>query len=279
MKKAEHYREFEVSAVLRPFIDCIWFGSSVRRSEHFIIPDHTVELIFTTGSIARKRCDGTATARFASHLAGLKTCPQFVTLENHALAAVRFKPGGLYPFIRENMELLIDQSLPLVDVFGTAINRLEEEVLSLLDDDADVENIVILLDRFFCSMLNQATILPLVDELMIAIRRNNGNLSVCDFAQNAGVSVKTLERKFKEKIGLPPKRYAGMYRFHQSVLSIDGPIGKLSDVAYDNGYFDQMHFIREVKRYAQCTPGEILSLKEGLQRPTLNSHRSLAVSI
>lgn len=279
MKKAELYSEFEVSAALQPFIDCIWFGSSVHRSEHFIIPDHTVELIFTTGAIARTRCDGTATSRFASHLAGLKTCPQFVTLEGHALAAVRFKPGGLYPFIRERMEELVDQSLPLADVFGLGIIPLEEEVLALLDEDADLEKMVKILDQFFCRMLNQAKILPLVDELMNSIRQHNGNMSVCDFAHKAGVSVKTLERKFKEKIGLPPKRYAGMYRFHQSVLSIDGPAGKLSDVAYDNGYFDQMHFIREVRRYAQCTPGEILSLKEGLQRPTLNLRRASAVRV
>ncbi len=264
------YREYKVCSELAPYIDCIWFGMQVDNTEHFIIPDNTVELVFMQGTIERTKFGGRIFERLQSHLAGLKTQPQKIRISSPLMVAVRFKPGGIYPFTSVDATELIDVSAPLQVVFGKEIIDLETLVLKQLSSGVPAANLVPLIMQFFKNKLSEGRTEVIVDELLERIELTGGNLSILDFAEEVGLSMKTIERKFKQCVGLPPKKYAGMYRFHRSVLAMSSDYTKLSDIAYDLGYFDQMHFIRETKRYAHRTPREVLQLKMGLQQPTLN---------
>src|SRR5688500_12986966 len=68
--------------------------------------------------------------------------------------------------------------------------------------------------------------LPLVRQTSSVIAATNGAVPVGDLSEAAGVSSTHLAQRFKEVIGLTPKRLARTHRFTATVFSIDpaGPI-------------------------------------------------------
>jgi AraC-like DNA-binding protein len=64
-----------------------------------------------------------------------------------------------------------------------------------------------------------------------------------------------MERMFIRYVGLPASTYNTLNRFHISLNQLlHSKYVRFSDLAYDNEYFDQMHFIREFRRFAGDTP-------------------------
>lgn len=65
---------------------------------------------------------------------------------------------------------------------------------------------------------------------------------------------------FSKYVGISASTFGTLDRFHNSMNRlIAGGYSKLSDLAYDNGYFDQMHFIRDFRRFAGNTPKRFAS--------------------
>jgi len=74
-----------------------------------------------------------------------------------------------------------------------------------------------------------------------------------------GMPARTLERRFRREIGLPPKRLARIARFHAVVRTLDR--GRKPDwamLAVGAGYYDQAHLIRDFRAFAGMTPGAYL---------------------
>lgn len=69
------------------------------------------------------------------------------------------------------------------------------------------------------------------------------------------LSERSLERYFKQYIGISPKLYARINRFQSALENIrQSQFNKLTNIAYQNDYFDQSHFIREFKEFAGTSP-------------------------
>jgi methylphosphotriester-DNA--protein-cysteine methyltransferase len=75
------------------------------------------------------------------------------------------------------------------------------------------------------------------------------------FCAHNGISLRNIERMFNKYVGVPASTFNKLNRFHTCMNQLIGKdFSKLSDLAYDHGYFDQMHFIRDFKRFAGDTP-------------------------
>ena len=71
------------------------------------------------------------------------------------------------------------------------------------------------------------------------------------------MSLRTLERQFTEKVGVPPKLFARFKRFHNALSLINSQIPQSwSNIVYNCGYFDQAHFIKEFKTFTNNSPSE-----------------------
>lgn len=75
---------------------------------------------------------------------------------------------------------------------------------------------------------------------------------------------RTFQRIFKKYIGITPNQYRRICQFQQSFGQLrTKQFNKISEVAYDNGFADQSHFIRSFKEFTQITPNDYL--KSGLK--------------
>jgi AraC-like DNA-binding protein len=90
------------------------------------------------------------------------------------------------------------------------------------------------------------------------IERSGGNVDVRTLARELGYSEKQVARIFRDWVGLTPKRYGRLVRFHRLVsrLKVD-PHATWAALAADLGFYDQAHLLREVRQFGGSTPTEL----------------------
>ena len=87
------------------------------------------------------------------------------------------------------------------------------------------------------------------------IAKHKGTVSFKALHQKMQLSERTFERRFKQSIGISAKLYSRIIQFQDSLNQLrKNNYQKLSDVAYENNYADQSHFIRSFKEFAGVSP-------------------------
>jgi AraC-like DNA-binding protein len=107
-----------------------------------------------------------------------------------------------------------------------------------------------------CEIIKYAT-----DEMMY----NPGTEILSVILNKLNLNVRSFQRMFKKYVGISPNQYRRICQFQLSFTQLRGKdFDKLTDVAYDNGFADQSHFIRSFREFTQTTPQEYLrsGLKE-----------------
>jgi transcriptional regulator GlxA family with amidase domain len=79
-------------------------------------------------------------------------------------------------------------------------------------------------------------------------------ITVAEITAIAGVGERHLERLFKQYIGLSPKFFTRIIRFSTIFQLIEQQDPSWAGLAYETGYFDQSHFIRNFKAFTGEDP-------------------------
>lgn len=141
---------------------------------------------------------------------------------------------------------------PAGEVLGNQVNA----IINKLAKAQHVYDRIWLLDNFFLREIDKnPNPDPLIVQAVQYINKQEGNLSIESLLQNLAVNERMLERKFKLQVGITPKRFADVVRLTRSAKRMQRITGRqLTGVAYESGYFDQAHFIKEFKKYTGITP-------------------------
>lgn len=87
------------------------------------------------------------------------------------------------------------------------------------------------------------------------IMGSRGLLALKDLQKDLQLSERSFERRFNQFVGISPKLFSKVCRFQASLRQLkSNRYNKLSDIAYDNGYSDQSHFIRTFKEFSGFSP-------------------------
>ncbi|WP_433010221.1 helix-turn-helix domain-containing protein [Kribbella sp. CA-294648] len=170
---------------------------------------------------------------------------------------VHLKPWGLAPLTGVPAGML---GLPVSveAVWGAVAKELADQLDSAASPGA-------MLDIFEGALVNQlrpVAGLGLVRDTSGLIDRSAGSLSIGRLTEAAGVSTTHLASRFKELVGITPKRLARTYRFAEVVRSID-PAGEVdwAEVAHRAGFHDQSHFNHDLRQFTGLTPTAYLELR------------------
>ncbi len=181
---------------------------------------------------------------------------------------VHFKPWGAAPFLPMPAVELCDRPVAVEQVWGrAAVARLRERLAAADGPHA----MLTLLEEELMRRLGDAAGLGLglglVRHASRLITASGGTVAIDDLRASAGVSSTHLAQRFKELIGVTPKRLARSYRFTAAVLAIDPaePIdwGELASRA---GYFDQAHFGHEFRAFTGLTPTRYVEVRRRFLR-------------
>lgn len=176
------------------------------------------------------------------------------------ILGVKFTSLGLYLLTGIDMKHISDKIIDAVDIWNCEISLLHEEMLSkktTLEQIAAIEHFLIRKRMRHCkderiALLNQS----------LHQMEHHNIFSVTHLRENNFISKKTFERYFQNYIGVSPKQYANICRFNNVRTYLDGLDAEAdwNGIAFDFGYYDQSHLIREFKWYAGKTPSEYFSL-------------------
>ncbi|WP_238152917.1 helix-turn-helix domain-containing protein [Kribbella speibonae] len=177
---------------------------------------------------------------------------------------VHFKPWGLAPFVRMPATELCDRPVTIEQVWGRpAIAELGDRLAMA----AEPREMLTVLEEELMRRLRETAGLGLVRHASSVIAATSGAVAVGDLTAAAGVSSTHLTHRFKQLIGVTPKRLARSYRFTTTVLAIDptGPID-WGDLAARAGYFDQAHFGHEFREFTGLTPTQYVEVRRRFLR-------------
>ena len=162
-------------------------------------------------------------------------------------------PFGLQHAVFGAGEALTDQILPLRELWGDATCA---RLLQRLGDATDEQRLAVLLEQEIAARCDSSG--PHVR----LVRRAAEHLTtqrVHDVAAALEVSERTLRRLFVARVGLSPKTFSKLARFHRALheartsRDVDW-----AGLAVSAGYYDQAHLIGEFRDIAGVTPVALL---------------------
>jgi len=163
---------------------------------------------------------------------------------------VRFAPQGASCLGAPASEL-VDRSVALADLLSPS---LAAEASERLCEAGDALARIEVVEQLLLGLAWDPD--PLVERALTLLGAGPGE-RVASVARALQISERQLERRFLARVGVTPRRYASLRRFEQAVaLARTGR--SLTETALAAGYYDQSHFIRDVRRFAGATPGELL---------------------
>ncbi len=177
---------------------------------------------------------------------------------------VHLEPWGLAPFVPMSVAELCDRPATLAQVWGRgAVARLRE----WLDAARDPQAMLSVLEQELLHLRRDVPGLDLVRDASSSIVATGGTVAISDLATAAGVSSTHLTQRFKEIIGVTPKRFARTRRLAATLFEIDftAPID-WADVAVRAGYFDQAHFGHEFRAFTGLTPTRYVEIRQRFLR-------------
>lgn len=172
---------------------------------------------------------------------------------------IEFQPYGACNFFRFSLREIEDQSIRLNDIFTNEVKYLEEQICEC----DDLPTRISLIEQFLTENLVPVDVrdFRLMKQAVELVQQSGGQIKASQLASKLTVTSKCLERKFASLVGKSPKQFIRIVRF-QEVMNglIRQQPDYLTEYAFNNGYFDQSHFIHEFKTFSGYTPSEFVKL-------------------
>lgn len=167
-----------------------------------------------------------------------------------------FFPDGFFPFINFPVAECKNQVLGVAEVGLKQYKTISQKLNEAPDVNARLgileKELLLVLTKNYLAAEN-------FRKIFNVLKQTENPVQITEFCHHNNIAIRTLERMYNKYLGVPATTFGALNRFHKSMnqlLSHD--YTKLSDVAFDNGYFDQMHFIRDFKRFTGDTPKDFI---------------------
>jgi AraC-like DNA-binding protein len=246
-------------AALQPYVDRLWgWESDALLQLPALLPGTGAELLFHYGrpfAIESRRRGVTHLG--PAQLLCARTQPQQPLAQAAVgFVAVRFRSGALRHFSPLPLADLRDDVLSIGDVWGQGGRDIAERVLQAGSRN---ERIALLEDWLLHCLHRYHTSQPAIEAALRQLYYRHREVRIDELADQLGMSRRHFERLFREQIGVTPKAFQRTARFNLTVrdLLLSARTDYLA-TALDHGYYDQAHFIHEVRSFVGESPATFL---------------------
>jgi AraC-like DNA-binding protein len=260
------YHEYTPHAILQDTVKCFWTHEAAYSADSVqtITPDGCVELIFNFGSPYLLLTTTPPRALPTAVLVGFQKKAMPIRVDGTVkVVAARLFAWGALALLHEEVRALTNVVTGLGTGWDTLAQRLEYQVTQGRYPEASTT----LQDFLIQKALVQRYDLKLVQTATKLLQHTRGQYRIDELADYCHASVRQLERGFQRVIGVSPKFFARTLRFEQAQrrLMFDAETD-LTQLAYQCGFFDQAHFIKEFRAFTGKTPSEYAHEMRNLQQ-------------
>jgi AraC-like DNA-binding protein len=251
------YTLADPAPALSSFIEHYWFvvtprGTKMNLSVD-VFADARADLVFNMGAAYARIASGGVKMLRSSNLDAQRLHP--ITIKQRGevvVTGVRFRTAGLGAFVSSSVHRFTNRVVPIATAFGRDIVALERALRETIGD-AKVQGA--LLDEYFLRRLDPTESKKQLWALKSKIEAAGGLVRIDELCEEAHVSIRQVDRLFREHLGVQPKTFAQIARFQNAITLLKSdPGGTLADVAARCGYYDQSHFAHEFRRFAGAPP-------------------------
>ena len=256
------YRIYKPGLPLSQFIDFFFYydGVHLDHSMEKLLPDGSIDLLIDLTETPKKLYHNEEATSYTSFkrswISGMKTNYILIDASVSNMIGVHFKPGGCYPFVDFPMLELNDLTIDLETVWGNEANSIREAILH----EPCIDRRFYILENYFLQkgknkMENHVLVHYSVNQLV----QSPQMWTIKNLSDKTGITQKHLITLFKKYVGLSPKMFSRINKFQKVIRSIEQQ-KKIdwSMLAFECGYFDQDHFIKEFQAFSGINPAAYL---------------------
>lgn len=252
-------KQFPSLSELRSYIDCYWIEKSAQslfqQKTIYAYPGITPEIIIPISGyfqiVYKGRHFKLNKALLFSHL---EETIEMNTTHLQSFIIITFKSrsvSSILPFLSVSaVELIKNPICELSTLFNPSYNQICDRF-----ENKSNQQIALELDEFFFKNLEGSS-----NGFLLEIMENSSRYTdLKEIMATTKYSYSTIERYYKKETGLTPKKYQSLFRYKKAVEEIYET--KNTDWLHyveQYGYYDQSHFIKEIKRYTHFTPLELI---------------------
>ena len=162
-----------------------------------------------------------------------------------------FKPNGIQKLFRLANSEIQKYAIDGIDIFKGGAGQILEQ----LQHASDAYTMRTRLESYLSGLIIECYEDQTFKVMTQYIRQNLGAMSVNNLAEKFYITPRTLQRRFRDEYGITPKNYLQLVRINAAVSKLaSGSYESLSELAYFSGYYDQSHFIRDIKKICGVLP-------------------------
>jgi AraC-like DNA-binding protein len=240
-KKNIEYTEYNIKEI-ENYCMCIWEMKSKRILDktipNHILPDACIDIVidFTNNTIC---------------FAGFSEETKIFQLNKKIdYMGVRLKPSIFYTLFNREANKIMDNKIPFNEI-EKEINL--DKILKLKKTNERIEY----LKEYLRKKTKHKQEMPFV-EIVEELYKNPKEQSVTAIAKKWGYNERHLYRIIKINYGVAPKVLLNILRLHLCLTLMLEENIDLIDIANLCGFYDQSHFIREIKKYTGLSPLKII---------------------
>jgi AraC-like DNA-binding protein len=160
----------------------------------------------------------------------------------------------------------------LISLFGISAQELTDKPVdfNLISKSTDLQEqllnsntageMLLVLDHYIFSLIpGNSKDRSVIKYAAEKIFKNPTRRILSEIQKDICVTERTLQRMFEKDIGVSPNQFRKIHQFNRAFRQLNNrQFQSLSDIAYDNDYADQSHYIRAFKEFTNITPREYL---------------------
>ena len=253
-----YYKEFSPGSILKKYVQCYFVceNNDIENTEDKVFASGVIEIMFNIGADGTQQIDnGNLTTKPDIQLWGQTIQPlTFKTFEKHAMLGIRFFTHTAACFFNEPISQFNDRIIDFVDIGGAEAVLLYSQLRDVNLLTRRIELIEAFLMQRLFRFNHKFNKLKLVSEVMQDLRKDDFLENISSVASSYGISSRYLQKIFFDYSGLSPNLFTKIARFQKSMQLVADNYVSLTAIAYQCGYFDQSHFIKDFKFFSGSTP-------------------------
>lgn len=242
------YRQVTIADARSP-IHCIWQLRGTSTEPQRVVTDARCEVILHLATPFQERRDSGWIDQPSSIVCGQITHPLLLCPGGETnTVGIRLRSWATGAALNTAASLLTDQIVEIRDTSKHLCAAITDALHHAGEDPLQATSALVSLLYHSSRRLN--------DKARIAVaraERDDGQCTVDDLAQAAGVSARQLDRLMLAHVGVTPKLFLRMLRFRKAI-PLHEQQQSWANIAAECGYHDQSHLVREFKQFAGESP-------------------------
>ena len=257
------FKHFSPSDILKPYIRhyYIFESDSGIEFEDTVFPSGDMEVIFNLGEGTwESLVDNKFNKTPKIELWGQITKPLAIRSKGrHTMLGIKFFTHSASYFFNDTIGIFNDQISDLGDIIGSPAKALHTQLLETKDQQRRIDIIESFMLKQLIANEKKSYRIDKVANILSSIRKNPSENNLGYIASRHGITSRYLHKLIYQHTGLSPISFTKINRFQFSLKLIAKNDQPFTSIAYDCGYFDQSHFIKDFKSFTGVTPSAYLA--------------------